>query len=107
MRLGNPIKNYKKNSGISLDNDVDLLNEMKGVGSVMMFGGIIAFLGTFVAVLTMSSHLAIALIFLGFAFGRFVGISSDGKPNKQIIQGLMFELVLGGLNAFCLVMTLL
>ena len=41
LRISNPIKNYSKNSGIKLENDVNLLNEMRGVSSVMLFGGII------------------------------------------------------------------
>lgn len=36
MRLSNPIKAYLKNSGIKLENDVDLLNEMRGVSAVML-----------------------------------------------------------------------
>jgi small neutral amino acid transporter SnatA (MarC family) len=45
MRLSNPIKTYLGNSGIRLENDVDLLNEMRGVSSVMLCGGIIIALG--------------------------------------------------------------
>lgn len=106
MRLSNPIKTYLKNSGIKLDKDTDLLNEMRGVSSVMLFGGLIIILGAFVPELTMSSHLVAVLLFVGFAIGRLLGIGMDGKPNKQIIQGLVSELVLGGLNVFFLFNTL-
>ncbi len=106
MRLSNPIKTYLKNSGIKLENDVNLLNEMRGVSSTMLFGGIIILLGTVIPKLAITSFIIATLIFVGFAIGRALGISLDGKPNKQIIQGLIFELVLGTLNIFCLVSTL-
>jgi len=103
MRLSNPIKTYLKNSGIKLENDVNLLNEMRGVSSVMLFGGIIILLGTIIPKLTFASFVVATLIFIGFAIGRLLGIGLDGKPNKLIVQGLISELVLGAANIFCLV----
>lgn len=100
MRLLNPINAYLKNSGITLNNDVDLLNEMRGVSSVMLFGGIIIGLGTLMPALTFTSHIIAILLFLGFAFGRSFSLMKDGKANKQIIQGLVFEVIFGGLNVF-------
>ena len=104
MRLSNPIKTYLKNSGIKLENDVNLLNEMRGASSVQLFGGIIILLGIFISQLTFASFVVATLIFIGFAIGRTISISVDGKPNKQIIQGLIFELVFGSANIFCLLM---
>lgn len=107
MRLSNPIKNYLKNSGIKLEKDVDLLNEIRGVSAVMLLGGVIILLGTIVTELTTSSLVVATLLFIGFALGRILSIATDGKPNKQLIQGLVFELVLGSASAFCLITTLI
>ena len=103
MRLINPIKTYLKNSGIKLEKDVNLLNEMRGVSSVMFLAGVIILLGTFIPALTLTSHSFAILLFLGFALGRIISIVVDGKPNKMIVQGLIFELVFGGANTFCVV----
>lgn len=103
LRLINPLKNYLKNSGIKLEKEVNLLNEVRGVSSVMMCGGIIILLGTIISKITTASFVVAILIFLGFAIGRLISIRLDGKPNKLIIQGLISELVLGFLNLFCLV----
>ncbi len=105
-RLISPIKNYLKNSGVKIENEVNILSEARGVGSVMMFGGIIMLLGTFIPEMTFTSHVVAILILLGFAVGRTTSISVDGKPGKLLIQGLVSEIVLGGANAFCLVMVL-
>lgn len=102
-RLSNPIKNYEKNSGIKLANDVDLLNEIRGVSAMMLLGAIIILLGIMIPKITLVSTAIATLIFIGFAIGRIISMAVDGKPNKLIIQGLMFELVLGALNVICLI----
>lgn len=102
MRLINPIKTYFKNSGIQLQKDVNLLNEMRGVSTVMLCGGIISFLGIIFPTLTFTSLLVIAVIFLGFATGRFISIMMDGKPNQQLMQGIVFEVILGVVTIFLL-----
>ena len=102
-RISNPIKIYLKNSGIKLENEVNVLNEARGVSSVMLFSGIIMLLGTIVPELTITSFVVAILILLGFAFGRSLSIALDGKPNKLLIQGLISEIILGAANIFCLV----
>ena len=103
LRISNPIKNYSKNSGIKLENEVNLLSEVRGVSSVMLFGGIIILMGIIIPKLILTSFVVATLIFIGFAIGRLLSIGLDGKPNKQIVQGLISELVLGAANIFCLV----
>ncbi|WP_299438533.1 DUF4345 domain-containing protein [uncultured Aquimarina sp.] len=103
MRLSNPVKTYLKNSGIRLENDASLLNEMRGVSAVMLSAGIIIVLGIFSEKLTFTSHCIASLIFVGFAIGRLISLKADGKPSKQITQGILFELVLGAANIFCLI----
>ena len=104
LRLTDPVKNYAKNSGINLANDVDLLNEMRGVSGVMLLGGILIFLGTFMGSFSFTSHVIAGLLFFGFALGRIISFKTDGKANKQIVQGLMSELVLGCANLFFIIM---
>lgn len=106
-RISNPVKIYLKNSGIKLENEVNVLSEARGVSSVMLFSGIIMLLGTIIPELTMTSFVIATLILLGFAFGRSLSITLDGKPNKLLIQGLIVEIVLGAANVFCLVNTLI
>tara|TARA_B100000497_G_C7627944_1_gene377337 strand:+ start:228 stop:614 length:387 start_codon:yes stop_codon:yes gene_type:complete len=103
MRLRDPIKTYFKNSGIKLENDNSLLNEMRGVSAVMLSAGVIIALGIFIEKLTFTSHSVAVLIFIGFAIGRIVSLKADGKPSKQITQGILFELVFGVANIFCLI----
>jgi uncharacterized membrane protein SpoIIM required for sporulation len=103
MRLAKPIDTYLKNSGIKLENDTNLLNEIRGVSALMLMGGVIISLGIFIELLTLTSFVVAILIFLGFAIGRLISLAADGKPNKQISQGIIFEFVLGGASLFGLV----
>ncbi|MDC8003897.1 DUF4345 family protein [Aureisphaera galaxeae] len=103
-RLSNPIKTYLKSSGIRLENDVNLLNEMRGVSVVMLCGGILTALGAMFSIFSFTSHVIAALIFLGFALGRIISMTADGKPNKQITQGIAFEVVLGAANVLGLLL---
>ena len=104
MRLSNPIKTYEKNSGIKLENNVDLLNEMRGVSAVMLCGGIIALLGAINPGIRLTAFIVAALIFVGFLIGRLTSMAVDGKPNKQLIQGIVFELIFGAANVFGILM---
>ncbi len=106
LRLIDPIKNYLKNSGIKLENEVNILSEARGMSAVMMFGGIIILSGIFIPELTITSFVVAILLFLGYGFGRSLSIFLDGKPNKLLVQGLISEIVLGAANIFCLVNTL-
>ena len=103
MRLSNPTKTNLKNSGIKLQKDAILLNEMRGVSAVMLCAGVIILLGTFMEKLTFTSLFVASLIFVGFAIGRLISLKADGKPSKQITQGISFELVLGAANVFGLI----
>ena len=102
LRLANPLKTYLKNSGITLADDVNLLNEVRGVSALMMSAGSIILLGIFYSQMTFTSFTIATLLFIGFTIGRVVSIIKDGKPNKMIIQGLFSELILGALNLYCL-----
>ncbi|WP_313785461.1 DUF4345 family protein [Flagellimonas flava] len=58
--------------------------------------------GIFVTSFRFTSFVMAALVFLGFALGRLRSIVTDGKPNKQIVQGIGFELALGVANLLVL-----
>ncbi len=80
---------------------------MKWAGTSTAVGGIIILLGILITDLMLASFVVAIVIFLGHALGRLVSLGLDGKPNKQLVQGLISELVLGVANAFCLVSILI
>lgn len=108
MRLIKPLKSlclktYLDKPEIKLEGEVDIFNEMRGAGTSLAFGGVIILLGTIISQLLLASFVVAIVIFIGHAFGRLISLKLDGKPNQQLVQGLISELVLGAANAFCLV----
>ncbi len=107
MRLIKPLKSFCLKSYLDdpnnkLEGESDIFNEMRGAGASIALGGIIILLGTALPKLMLASFVVAFVIFIGHAIGRLVSMSSDGKPNQQLVQGLISELVLGSANAFCL-----
>ena len=108
MRLIKPLKSlclksYLDDPRIELKSKEDIFNEMRGAGSSIAFGGIIILMGILITQLMLASFVVAIVIFFGHAFGRLVSLRIDGKPNQQIIQGLISELILGTANTFCLI----
>lgn len=111
MRVINPLnsfclKSYLENPGLALEGKVDVFNEMRGAGTNTVTGGIIILLGTILADFRQISFAVAAVIFLGYAAGRLISMSLEGKPNKDMVQGTYFEIILGTLNLICFVIIL-
>ncbi|MDG1331348.1 MAG: DUF4345 family protein [Crocinitomicaceae bacterium] len=107
LRLTNPIGNYWKNSGIKIENEVNMLSEVRGMSTLMLLGGLIIMLGAVLPEITLTSFIVAIMLFGGVAIGRLISFGVDGKPNKQIITGLITEVVFCSLHMFCLVNFLL
>ena len=107
MRLINPtravfLQTYFENTANSQVINIDLLSEIRGVGSVMFFGAIIAFIGAIRADFRLTSFVVVTLIFGGVVFGRSLSLIIDGMPNEDLIRATTAEIVLAALNMFCL-----
>ncbi len=108
MRLIKPLKSlclksYLDDPKLKLEGKVDVFNEMRAAGASMTFGGVVLFLGILMPPLRLASFVVAIVILLGNAIGRLASLSSDGKPNKQLAQGLITEIVLGAANTVCLI----
>ena len=108
MRLIKPLKSlclktYLDDPKIKLEGKVDIFNEMRAAGASIALGGVFILLGILITKLMMASFIVAIVIFIGYAVGRLISLKVDGKPNKQVVQGLISELVLGAANTFCLV----
>lgn len=107
MRLINPteavfLQTYFANPENSLAIDIDLVNEIRGVGGVLFLGGIIAFLGVIRADFRRTSFIVATVIFGGILLGRSLSLFIDGISNERLIRAVIAEGVLGALNVFCL-----
>ena len=99
----NFLKAYLENHTNELENDIDLVNEIRGVGAVMLLGGIIILLGTIVPNLRQTAFIVAIVILFGVVIGRLISFGIDGQPNEAVIKVMAVEFILGLLNIFCLV----
>ena len=100
------LQTYLKNPDLKLQDDVDMLSEMRGAGALTLLTGLIILAGLASPQLRPTSFAVGALVFLGFGLGRTVSLVLDGKPNRDLINGMISELVLGALNLGCLLILL-
>ena len=107
MRFLKPIgsyclKSYADNPELKIEGKSSMFSEMRGAGLYTVFAGIIILLGTLLPQLQFTSFIVASIFYGSYAIGRLVSLGIDGKPNQQTFQGMIFEIVFGGLNVFCL-----
>lgn len=107
-RLINPaeavfLQTYLANPVNSLATDIDLVNEIRGVGAVMLLAGMVVFLGTVKADFRLTSFVVATVILGGVVFGRALSLFIDGMPNEALTRVAIVEGVLGAFNIVCLV----
>jgi hypothetical protein len=98
-RLVDPIGFYAF-SGLDLADNAGLLSEVRGAGGIIMVAGLVVGLGAFLHAWSRTSVVLAAVVFSSLGLGRLLGIAVDGPPGADVIQGMVIELVLGGLALF-------
>lgn len=95
-RLVDPIGFYGF-SGLELSDNAGLLSEVRGAGGIIMICGLVVGMGAIRHAWSRTSVLLAALVFLSLGLARLFGIALDGSPGAEVIQGMVIELVFGGL----------
>ena len=101
-RLFDPIT-FFENSGLILGNNAGLLSEARATGGVVTGFGLLILSGAFIHKLSYTSTVVAIVLFFGFGIARLIGFAMDGNPGEAIIQGIIFEFVLGLIGVFALV----
>ena len=82
-------------SGINLNGDVSLLNEVRASGGALLACGLLITLGAFVDRLTFTSAVISTLLYLSYGLSRLMSMLIDGMPGDALIQAVILELVIG------------
>lgn len=85
-----------------LESNTALLNEIRGVGGVLLVGGLVTMLGVFVARLRPISLHVSAVIFSGIVLGRLISFALEGIPSTEIVRIASVESFFCVLTIFCL-----
>lgn len=82
-------------SGINLNGDVSLLNEVRASGGALLACGLLITLGAFIVKLTFTSAVISSLLYLSYGLSRMMSMIIDGMPVDALIQAVILELVIG------------
>lgn len=94
---------FQASVGINLENDVNLLSEIRAPSGLLLVGGVVIFLGAFISKLKYTSILLSCLIYLSYGVSRVVSILFDGLPSEPLVTALIVELLIGILSLFVLI----
>lgn len=93
---------FHATSGITIGNDISLLNEIRAPGGVLLAIGILIILGAVYEKLTFTATIVATFVYLSYGLSRIVSIMLDGFPSSALIQVMVFEIVVGLLCGFLL-----
>ncbi len=83
--------------GIALDNDPNVLSELRGPGANLAALGVVVVLGVFMKWISKTSVVIASVVFVAFPLGRAISIAVDGMPSESILAALAIELVVGAI----------
>ena len=97
-----PVEFYAS-SGINLNGDISLLNEIRASGGMILVIGLIIMSGVFVTRLTYTATFISMLLYLTYGLSRVLSIIIDGMPVDALVQVVVLEIVIGLVCAFAFV----
>ncbi|WP_196885367.1 DUF4345 domain-containing protein [Aureivirga sp. CE67] len=85
----------KTTAAIEINGNVNLLNDVRAFGMLVLSVGILTISGAFNKKLTFTSNLTSSLLFLTLGLGRLISIIVDGMPVDSLQKATGLEFVLG------------
>lgn len=93
---------FHASAGIPLADDVNLLNEMRASGGMVLAAGLFVLLGAVRASMAVPAMAVACVLYLSYGLSRVVSVVLDGVPNSALLQIMALELFIGGLCAVLL-----
>jgi len=90
-------------SGIVLGTDPNMMSEVRAPGGVLLGAAIFVASAAFVRSWQVPALTLSVLLYLGYAFGRVVAISTNGLPGTDLLWALAIEVALGIFSLMALV----
>ncbi|WP_196895224.1 DUF4345 domain-containing protein [Aureivirga marina] len=85
----------KATAAIDVSGNVNLLNDVRAFGVLVLSIGILTISGAFNKKLTFTSNVTSFILFLGLGIGRVISIVVDGTPVDSLQKATGLEFVLG------------
>jgi hypothetical protein len=94
---------FEASAGIRLEENVNMLSEVRAPGGALLAGGVLILLGAFIASLTYTSVLLASLFFLSYGLSRILSIVVDGIPTTSLVMATIAEIIIGILSISILI----
>lgn len=86
---------FEASAGLELTADPALLSELRAPGGALLLIGLFLGLGALRKVPRPTALLVGALLYLGYALGRAIGVGLDGAASEGLLVAMGIELVIG------------
>ena len=86
---------FHATTGITLGDNISLLNEVRASGGALLAGGILILAGAFRAQLAYISASVATLIYFGYGLSRLFSMAIDGTPHTSLVQAAALEIIVG------------
>ncbi|WP_028980042.1 DUF4345 domain-containing protein [Sporocytophaga myxococcoides] len=93
---------FEASAGIRLDNEVNILSEVRAPGGTLMAAGILIASGAFVSGMTYISIVLAALFYLSYGLSRTISIILDGLPTDTLVMATVSEIIIGLISLYLL-----
>ncbi len=93
---------FHATAGIMLGEDINLLNEIRSSGGMILVSGLFILLGAIRAKVAFLALVVSSVLYLSHGLSRLVSLAADGIPSGSMLQILVLELVIGGICAILL-----
>lgn len=91
---------FHGSAGLSLGDDVSMLNEIRASGGLVLVCGLFVFSGAIVPRLAFPATLMSVAVYLAYGLSRVFSMIVDGMPNNTMLQITAIELAVA---ALCLI----
>lgn len=93
---------FEASAGIHLENEVNILSEVRAPGGTLMTAGILIASGAFISGVTYLSVILAALFYLSYGLSRTISILLDGLPSDTLIIATVSEIIIGLISLYIL-----
>jgi hypothetical protein len=93
---------FEASAGIHLEENVNMLSEVRAPGGALLVAGILMLSGAFISTLTHTSVVLATVFFLSYGFSRVLSILVDGVPTSSLVMATIAEIIIGILGVYIL-----
>ena len=93
---------FHASAGVLPGDDVNLLNEMRSSGGMVLASGLFILLGAIRAKMAFFALIVSTTLYLSYGLSRVISLVADGMPGSSMLQILALELFIGTLCAVML-----